>query len=128
MALEHSNWFNPGSDILKNVFGENLPNMEIYEDLGLMKQVTINLDRGGYVDDPQFCLVRSKLSANQLEKTLIYENILVLGVSTRPGEDVFIVLNDDESKNIFIFDWSRPIPSRWVRKTTLPKFIQLLEK
>lgn len=130
-AIAQGVWKNPRPDVLRNIFGNDLPDMELFKNTTMMKNVKKHLDIYGYVDDPQFCIVRKiDLSQPHNDPRLVFEYALFLGGSIMPGDDIFIAtdLKYKDDPKILLFDWEQVIPNRWIEKGTLQDLLKELKK
>ena len=109
--------------------GSSLPDLELFEELDMMLSVGGQID-AGYVDDPEFCMVRDESDLNAPgDDRLVFNRALFIAVAKIPGDDVFVALdlragNDDPT--VLVFDWRRPVPSRWVAVGLLSDFVASL--
>jgi hypothetical protein len=130
-AISNGKWRDPGPNVINNILGADLdlPELQLFESFELMNNVYLQIRSGGYVEDPEFCLVEQLNSKNSgSDPRLNLERALFIGGSTIPGDDVFVVLDldsDENNPNVLVFDWRKPIPERWVKTMTL---IQLINK
>ena len=129
-AIAAGTWQSLGPDDLRGLLGSDLglPDLELFKEFSVMRRISDQLEVAGYVDDPEFCIVReSELAAPQEDPRLVFEHALFIGGSTVPGEDVFVALHpssDNEDPRILVFDWRQPIPDRWADVGSLRNFIE----
>ncbi len=131
-ALTSGTWCDPGPDVLRTLLGQDLdlPDLELYKDIATMRRVSGQLADAGYVDDPEFCMVRddSGLGAPGDER-LVFESALFVGGSTVPGDDVFVALDlrgNHDDPRVLVLDWRNPVPGRWVAIGPLSGFVASL--
>ncbi len=131
-AIATGTWQDPGPEALRGLLGHELelPDLELFKDFSLMRRISDQLDTAGYVDDPEFCIVREvELVARYDDPRLVFERALFIGGSTVPGDDVFVVLDlgrDSQALNVLVLDWRRSIPDRWVDVGALSVFVESL--
>lgn len=133
-AIANGCWLDPGSDKLKHILrlNEDEPDLVLFESREMMEKVSRDLYSGGYVDDPEFCMVRNKIDADgPNDQRLVYTNALFVGGSKYPGDDVFLSIDisiPSEEQIILWFDWSRRLPNRWKSVMSLSSFLEELCK
>lgn len=117
----------PDPDFLRRHFGGNVPEMKLFGDIDKMEEVANQLDAAGYVEDPEFCMVREpQILADDCR--LVFERALFIAGSIVPGDDVFIAVDlgsEEEDPPVFVFDWDRNVPERWVKKEHLSEFLRV---
>jgi hypothetical protein len=106
----------------------DLPNLELFESMDAMRGVSAQLDTDGYVDNPEFCMVRKQAGASvQHDQRLVFEDAIFVAGSTTPGDDVFVALDlrsDGDDPNLVVFDWRRSVPGRWIAVGRLSEFVR----
>ncbi|MBN1546451.1 MAG: hypothetical protein JW902_07320 [Syntrophaceae bacterium] len=131
-AIAHEEWKNPGYKALKILLdlGENEAKLMLFETREIMETVNQQLDAAGYVDDPEFCMIRDISERHGLDDPrLIYSQALFIGGATSPGEDVLLAVDvskPSDEQTVFWFDWSRKIPHRWKPIMSLSSFLDAL--
>jgi hypothetical protein len=129
-AIAAGTWRDCGPEVLRQLLGEDLelPDLQLFESAEAMRGVSVQLDSGGYVDDPQFCMVRREADLVMPgDVRLVFERALCIAGSTVPGDDVIVavqVSNDEDDPNILVFDWRKPVPDRWIVRGRLSDFVQ----
>lgn len=84
----------------------------------------------GYVDDPEFCMVRrasDRLSPS--DPRVVYENAVFFGGSIYPGDDAFLVVDStvpERADSILWLDWPLGPPNRWISLGSLTSFVARL--
>ncbi|MFO0550974.1 MAG: hypothetical protein U0271_21465 [Polyangiaceae bacterium] len=133
-AINEKWWRDPGPDALRERLGlpHDEADLQLFESTATMESVTRALDEGGYVDDPGFCMTRSRgidAIGRSADPRLAYPDLLVIAASRFAGDDVFVVLDMSkaEDPDVFVFDWSRPVPRRWRRAMALSEFLTALQ-
>jgi hypothetical protein len=132
-AIRDGSWHDPGPDALRALLYSvrDLPELELFEDSDIMSSVWAQIDVGGYVEDPECCMVRNTTSVSDAgDVRLVFEKAIFVGGSTVPGDDVFLALDlrsDADHPTMYIFDWNRPVPDRWVAWGRLSSFLEKLE-
>ena len=133
-ALTAKVWRDPGPDLLRAFLGHelDLSDLELFEDLEMMHNVSGQLDEAGYVDDPEFCMVReeSDLAATG-DGRLVFRSALFIGGSKMPGDDEFIALalrDGDDDPRVMVLDWRKQAPDRWVAVGPLSDLIARLSE
>lgn len=133
-AMASGRWRNPSPAALRRALGEDLdlPDLELFESTGVMCQVADQVARGGYVDDPEFCMVWSGSALDGADDSrLVFPHALFVGGSVVPGDDVFVVLDlrgGHDDPNVLVLDWHKPIPHRWVVAGTVNNVIDRLSE
>lgn len=130
-SIDQGVWRNPGADVLRRLFGSNLLDMELFQDSNVMRNVADDIESGGYVDDPGFCFTRESRSVqSKTDPRLVFEDMLFIAGSVFPGDDEFIAadLSDPGDPTLYVFDWDRAVPNRWVARGNLSNLIQELGK
>jgi hypothetical protein len=133
-AISKGIWQDPGPNVINKVLGVNLdlPELKLFESYELMSNVHAQIRSGGYVEDPEFCMIeKTSLEANDIDSRLNFERALFVAGSIVPGDDVFVVLDldsDENNPNVLVFDWRKSIPERWVKVMTLMQLINKLEE
>ena len=128
-AITAGTWHDPGPDFLRTLFGKDLDlvDLELFEDVAMMRRVAGQLDYYGYVDERQFCMVRDVSSLEGPgDSRLAFQSALFVGGSKISGDDVFIALDlrgNHDDPNVLVLDWRKPIPDRWVVTGLLSEFI-----
>lgn len=128
-AMKRGVWTDPGPAAMRLLLGENLdlPDMKLFTSLDTMDSVLAQL-YGGYVDIPEFCMVRTPSSSSD-QRLALSENV-ILASSVVPGDDVFVAAGtelDSSQTLVRVFDWRRPLPDRWVVACTLARFVERLQ-
>lgn len=131
-AFAKGTWRSPGKGVLKGLFScvSDLPDLELFEDFATMRSVGQQIDTGAYVEDAEFCMVRAECDLGDSDDTrLVFENALFIGGSSVPGDDVFIALDvtEDSDPFVLVFDWNKPVPSRWEPVFRASRLISRLE-
>ena len=127
-AIADGVWKNPGPDVLRQLLGDSLPDLKLFENIDKIKGMSNRLDNAGYVDDPQFCMARES-EVEKDDPRLIFDRALFVGGSIYPGDDVFVAADlglAEADPPIFVFDWERDVPHRWVGRGTLGELAQRL--
>jgi hypothetical protein len=133
-AISKGIWRDSGSDASSKVFGVSLdlPELQLFESYESIRNVHEQIRSGGYVEDPEFCMVKQLTSkTNNSDPRLNFERAIFIAGSIVPGDDIFVVLDLDSDKNdpdVLVFDWRKPIPDRWVKVMTLMQLINKLDK
>lgn len=131
-AIANGCWVDPGSDKIKDILclAEEESDLLLFESREMMERIGRELDSGGYVDDPEFCMVRNISDINRSnDLRLVYSNALFIGGSKFPGDDVFLAIDASKpsaEQMVFWFDWSRMPPNRWKPIMSLSSFISAL--
>ena len=132
-AITNGTWRDPGPSVMNKVLGANLglPELQLFESSELMSNVHEQIRIGGYVEDPEFCLIDQLVSKqNDSDPRLNLENALFIAGSIVPGDDVFVVLDlgsEENNPNVLVFDWRKPVPERWIKVMTLVQLINKLD-
>lgn len=117
-ALSRGTWHDPGPDILRRLFRRvaELPDLKLYTDIATMLSLRDQLAQAGYVDDPEFCMVRdTTVVESSGDPRLIFDAALFVGGSIVPGDDVLVALDlRSDDPPVFVFDWTKTVPTRWV--------------
>ncbi|MFO7562777.1 MAG: hypothetical protein R6X02_09065 [Enhygromyxa sp.] len=127
-------WLDPGPEILKKLLDlDNAEsNLELFESRHAMEQIGTTLDSSGYVDDPEFCMVRSSAArVGVADPRLVYTDAVFVGGSRVPGDDVFLAIDvsqPEREQSILWFDWSRTPPGRWIPLMRLAVFLERLKE
>ncbi len=125
-ALAQGAWKNVSPDVLRRCLGDELDNLQLYENTGVMLRLSTNLDEAGYVDDPQFCMKRESKPAST-DPRLVFQRALFIGGSVVPGDDVFVAVEQQDSENydptVLVFDWRKEVPCRWTDRGKLSELI-----
>jgi hypothetical protein len=132
-AIQQGTWRDPGTAALREILAgvAELPDMILFTTVKLMGRVSRLLTLGGYVDDPEFCMVRQKADLSSAsDGRLVFSRALFVAGSKVPGDDVFVAVDDatTEAGRIVVFDWSRAVPSRWVPMMTVQEFCDVLAR
>lgn len=106
--------------------------VELFATADAAERVTSQLLAAGFVGDPEFCLVESQSSlTGNTDPRMSWNELLCIGGSIQPGDDSFIVVDLRSSRTdpeVFAFDWSRPVPNRWVPVGRLGEFLRMLRE
>ncbi len=130
-AIAAGIWRNPGSLSVTAILGPQLclPAMELFETPDVMFGVARQIARAGFVDDPEFCMVRHMADLGRNDQRLVFDRAVFVAGSTTPGDDVLVALDvrheDDDDPPVLVFDWRMPIPRRWV---SIGRLSELLER
>ena len=132
-AIQQGTWRDPGPAALRDILAgvPELPDMTLFTTVKLMGRVSGLLKSGGYVDDPQFCMVGQEADLSSAsDQRLVFSRALVVAGSKVPGDDVFVAVDDvtTDAGRIVVFDWSRAVPSRWVPMMTVQEFCDALAR
>ena len=133
-TLSAGRWCDPGTEVLKKLLGidQQESDLQLFGSQDLMERIKGDLDSGGYVDDPEFCMVRSRSDhMEDKDPRLVYDDALFFGGSKFPGDDVFLAIDMSKSEHeqhILWFDWSRSRPERWTSLVPLTVFIERLNQ
>jgi len=130
-AIGRQVWRDPGTlawkDILKSV--PNIPAMTLYTTVDQMLGVAKMVERAGFIEDPAFCMVRreSDLESSN-DPRLVFTRALFVAGSKVPGDDVLVAVQNAmaERGKIVVFDWARPVPTRWVPIMTVDELCQAI--
>jgi hypothetical protein len=130
-AIRAHSWRDPGPTALRQILKGvgDLPDLMLFGSLELMRRVSGMLESGGYVDDSEFCMVRSaKDLSSETDQRLVFGRALFVAGSIVPGDDVFVAVGDStaEGGRILVFDWNRSVPTRWVPIMTVEEFCAAL--
>jgi hypothetical protein len=132
-AIASNLWHDPGPSELRRLFHRvaDLPNLKLYTTVSTMESARSQLDDAGYVDDPEFCLARNAAAlSGPGDSRLSFEDTVFLGGAVAPGDDVLIALDareDVDDPYVFVFDWSKSLPHRWVQVGSLSYLIDALQ-
>ena len=132
-AIRHGTWRDPGSIALRGMLSgiPDIPKMSLFVTVDSMRSVSEMVESGGYVDDPEFCMVRHPRDrVSSADARLVFSRALFIAGSLTPGDDVFVAVDDVTSDAPLVvgFDWSRPVPSRWIPLMTIDQFCDSLAK
>lgn len=125
-SIARGEWKTPTPDALRRFLGDDLPDMKLIEDIEDIRRMSEQLDAAGYVDDPEFCMVR-EADLTTDDPRLVFERAIFIGASIISGDDVFIAADLSSAAGdpqILVFDWERSVPCRWVRRGTLSGLFQ----
>jgi hypothetical protein len=110
----------------------DLPDLTLFHDVETMRRVAEQLDVGGYVEDAEFCMVRAMRDlVGPADERLVFERAIFIGGSVIPGDDVLIALDmrsNPIDPPLVVFDWSKPVPSRWSVVGSLGQFVVEIHK
>ncbi|MEL6895596.1 MAG: hypothetical protein AAFP90_05780 [Planctomycetota bacterium] len=124
--LADESWSEISPDDLRRCLGSELDDLQLYESVELMLQVSANLDSAGYVDDPEFCMTREQGLAPD-DPRLEFPRALFIGGSTVPGDDVFVAIQQEDSEDydppVLVLDWRKEVPSRWTERGKLSELL-----
>jgi len=130
-ALATGAWRDPGTDAIQRILA-TVPTrdpLQLLDDQEQMKHVWRSVFEF-FLDDPEFCLVRSAdLRSGSYDPRLVIDSAVFVGGSTRPGDDVLIALDvgaDPDDPPLLVFDWGRAKPNRWVQAGTLSILLDAL--
>jgi hypothetical protein len=130
-AIDNGVWRDPGPNVLLDFFGHGFAEMKLFEGVAAMYGIESQLNAAGYVDDPEFCMVRSSTRTPLAgDPRLVFGQALFIAGSTIPGDDTFVALSlipENEDPQLLVFDWDEAVPNRWVAKGTLRQLISKLE-
>lgn len=120
-------WKQVPPGVLRRCLGDDLDDLELFESVDVMFQISSQLDKAGYVDDPEFCMRRDHDSDGRDER-LDFSHALFLGGAIVPGDDVFIAIIrssfEDDDPPALVFDWQKSIPRRWTVRGKLSELIE----
>ena len=126
-SLADESWSHASPDVIRRCLGDELDDLQLYESVELMQQVSANLDSAGYVDDTEFCMTRKKIIASK-DPRLEFPRALFIGGSTVPGDDVFIAIEqgnfEESDPPVLVLDWGKEVPFRWTGRGKLSDLIQ----
>lgn len=130
-AIIRGTWKSPHPDILRRCLGEGLPDMKLFEELDVIRNMPERLHAAGYIDDPEFCFCtgRDATVASSDDPRLSFECALFLGGSVVPGDDVFVAADlstDPCDPTVVVFDWEQTVPNRWMRRGDLGNLLRKL--
>lgn len=130
-SLLDGSWHNVPPDVLRRCLGDELDDLQLYENTSIMHMVHVNLDEAGYVDDPEFCMTRKDDPAID-DPRLVFPRALFIGGSKIPGDDVFVAIqqesHDDHDPSVWVLDWHKDIPYRWTERGRLSGLISGLRR
>lgn len=123
-GIADGTWRDPGPAWLRSILVgvPDLPDMRLFATESEMASVASMLDTNGLVDDPEFCMTRSPTTAE--DPRLPFPSAVFVAGSRVPGDDVLVAVTPDE--RVVVFDWSRPVPKRWVPLLSLHAFCAAL--
>lgn len=128
-SLADGSWKNVPPEVLRRCLGNDLDDLELFEHINIMQCVSVNLDMGGYVEDPEFCMTREASLASN-DPRLMFPRALFIGGSVMAGDDVFVAIQQEDSDEydppVLVFDWNRQAPSRWVECGKLSELISVM--
>lgn len=126
-ALADGSWKNVSPDVLRRCLGDDLDDLQLYGNTDVMVRLSANLEEGGYVDDPQFCMTREKESVSD-DPRLKFHSALFIGGSVIPGDDVFVAIELQDAAeydpSVLVFDWRMKAPHRWSVRGKLSELIR----
>jgi hypothetical protein len=128
-VLRTSEWKDPGPDGLRSALGgvEEESELELSPSLEAMQRLSRALDEGGYVDDPEFCMVRDRSDqVSEDDPRLVWSDAVFIAASKYPGDDVFVAVDastPERARTVLFFDWTREAPNRWTAVTSLESFV-----
>jgi hypothetical protein len=131
-ALSVGSWSDPGSEALRKLLGlgEGESDLVLFDSRQMMERIAGDLDVGGYVDDPEFCMVRGRHDrAGSDDVRLVHADALFVGGAKFPGDDVFLAVDTSKPEHdqmVLWFDWSRPAPERWAPLMSFAVFLERL--
>lgn len=125
-AVAEGSWKNVSPDVLRRYLGDELDDLQLYENTDVMLRLSANLEEAGYVDDPQFCMTREKESVSD-DPRLKFHSALFIGGSVVPGDDVFVAIELQDAAEydppVLVFDWRKKVPHRWSVRRKLSELI-----
>jgi len=121
-AILSSTWRDPGPAALRQILGES-SDLELFSTEEAMEQVKNQVESGGYVDDPEFCMVRSSSAVLPTDNRLVFDRAMFIAGSVDPGDDVFIVVDGNTVK---AFDWRKAAPDRWVEVGSVDELVEAI--
>jgi len=126
VAISRQAWRDPGMVAWKQILnGIEIPPLTLFATPDRMQRTWDMVATGGFVEDPQFCMVRREVDlASADDPRLVLARTLFVGGSTIPGDDVLVAVEDvaAEPGRVVVFDWARPIPTRWAPVMTVEEF------
>jgi hypothetical protein len=131
-AIANGRWVDPGSDKIKDILSlaKDESDLLLFESREMMENIGRQLDSGGYVDDPEFCMIRNLSDLNgSNDMRLVFSNALFIGGSKYPGDDVLLAIDaskSSEEQMVLWFDWSQKPPNRWQPIMSLSSFLSKL--
>lgn len=131
-AITNGCWVDPGSKKLRSILslGKDESDLVLFESREMMERIGRQLDSGGYVDDPEFCMVRNISNVDRPnDQRLVYSNALFIAGSKYPGDDVFLAVDTSKpsaEQMVLWFDWSLMAPNRWKPVMPLSAFLNSL--
>jgi hypothetical protein len=133
-TLSAGRWCDPGPEMLKKILGidQQESDLLLFWSQSMMERIKGDLDRGGYVDAPQFCMVRSRSDhMGDKDPRLVYDDALFFGGSNFPGDDGLLAIDmskPEYEQHVLWLDWSRSPPERWTSLVPLAVFIERLDQ
>lgn len=130
-AIEDGTWHDRGPDALRVILGTD-EELELFVTEDKIAAVKTQVQDGGFVEDPTFCMVRDEdnLSGDNDDRLVFAQCVFIAG-SVQPGDDVLVALDlrsCAHDPNVLLFDWGRPAQSRWVMVGRLSELIERLRK
>ncbi|NVB41812.1 hypothetical protein G6O69_28525 [Pseudenhygromyxa sp. WMMC2535] len=131
-VLSAGSWSDPGPEALNKLLGleEGDSDLVLFASREMMERIKDDLDGGGYVDDPEFCMVRNQRDrAGSADPRLVYADTVFVGGAKFPGDDVFLAIDTskpEHDQHVLWFDWSRPAPERWTPLVSVAVFVKRL--
>jgi hypothetical protein len=129
-ATQQGYWKDPGASRLKQILDIESSDQLILLSREKIESATRRIAAGGYVEDPQFCMVHNPTELQGPEDQRVpISHLLFIVTSSRPGDDVFCAIDVSKgSLPLLWFDWTRPIPERWRRVMSLGEFLTHLRE
>ena len=125
-SFANGNWKQVSPNVLRRCLGEELDDLKLFENLDMMRHASADLDHGGYVDDPEFCMAR-KQDIGLDDPRLEFARALFIGGSIIPGDDVFVAIRLEDSEeydpSVLVLDWRNSAPNRWTKRGNLSDLI-----
>jgi hypothetical protein len=124
-AMQQGYWKDPGSSRLTQILNLESSDPLILLSREKMESTKRQIAAGGYVEDPQFCMVDNAAELRGPEDHRVpFSHLIFIVTSSRAGDDVFCALDVSErSLPLLWFDWTRPVPERWRRVMSLTEFL-----
>jgi len=134
-AISQGSWVDPGPERLAELLGlaRRESPLRLFGDVEHMQRIhQLVGGRHGYVDDPEFCMVR-RVSDRESpsDPRVAHEQAVFFGGSLIPGDDAFLVLDLSRpggADAILWLDWPRGPPNRWISLGSLSSLIARLDE
>jgi hypothetical protein len=92
-AVQQGYWKDPGSRRLKQILSIESSDPLVLLSRDKIESATRQIATRGYVEDPQFCMVRSPAELHGPEdRRLAVSHLIFIVTSSRPGDDAFLQL------------------------------------